>query len=308
MKENKRVLITIVILLGIFLPLTIIGIVNNQSAREKDNDNENNNRELYKNGYLWFYDDKGMFLSKYKCESDSCYLSKGEIDDETYGINYPKNGTDEFIKIINHHYAFIDDNKQIKFYDITKGNTLTTYLSAKNYNTTLENNRIILKNAQGKWGVIGFSEVIDAVLPFEYDFIGLVDNGENINTKSFVVLKDNKWKIVTDTNESTSGEFDNPIVDFNSRYIVCYDKLRYLVFSRTGNAYFSDYAIQDYLIKDGYIGLVVANNLMIYSDPNSEALKNIYIGDTYETLDLNIKDTSMEIVVDNNVVETIELS
>ena len=50
MKEDKGVLITIIVLLVIFLPLTILGYI-------EHNKMENNyEHKLYYQGYLWFYD------------------------------------------------------------------------------------------------------------------------------------------------------------------------------------------------------------------------------------------------------------
>ena len=62
MKEDKGVLITIIVLLVIFLPLTILGYI------EHDKMENNYDHKLYYQGYLWFYDNDKL-IGKYKCNS-----------------------------------------------------------------------------------------------------------------------------------------------------------------------------------------------------------------------------------------------
>ena len=59
--ENKRpVLITIVVLLFIFTPLTVLGAFSNSNYNPLE---ENSNHEFYYKGKLWFYNEKNRLMS-----------------------------------------------------------------------------------------------------------------------------------------------------------------------------------------------------------------------------------------------------
>ena len=62
-----------------------------------------------------------------------------------------------------------------------------------------------------------------AILPFEYDFIGLAnhfnEDGE-LKTDRFITYRDNKWQIVDNENNTISASFNDIITDYTDEYII----------------------------------------------------------------------------------------
>lgn len=306
MGEKKAVLITIIVLLCIFLPFTIIGIVNNKDISKPKEDNENPRHELFYQGKLWFYDDKNKLISNYECLTELCGLAKGDIDDQEYNINYYQDGSLEFVNY-GTNFAFISDG-DIKLFNIKAGSVLTTYSNVKTYNASISNDRVIVKNNEGLWGVLSIGEILENNLPFEYDFIGLknkLNEDNKIISDKFIVKKDNHWFIVNETNEILSGYILNPIVDYNDYYIISYNINRYYVSTFNNINYFNDLVISDYAILDNYIGVMTSGVLTLYDDPYSSPLGTVNINTTYEKLELKENGNQIDVLTDGNKIQSI---
>ena len=94
-KENKSILVIIIVLLIIFLPLSLLGIYLNFAnvlTDKTDTDLSNNSNissnEKYKDGTLYFYDSDNNLLGTYNCVSTKCSYGKSIIDDTDYSIDY----------------------------------------------------------------------------------------------------------------------------------------------------------------------------------------------------------------------------
>lgn len=307
MENKKSVFVTIVILLCIFIPLSIVGLLGKQNISPLE---ENPNHDTYFDGYIWFYNKNDEFLSKYECLTEICEYTSPTIDDNTYGINYHKNGTMDKVDLVNDKYTFITDGSAIYLYGANTGKTLQTYKAVKNYNSKLEGNAYIVQNSNGEWGVLSLGETLLSILPFEYSFIGLLDNineDGTINTDRFIVQKDTKWYIVDNKNSAISGYIDEPIIDYTDDYIFSKNNNKIRIHSYENTEYLTTFNIKDYIIEDKYIGIVTESFLLIYENLNNEYIKSVTLTDANSKVDLEKTEEKLNIKVNDSVVESIEL-
>jgi len=308
MKNKKVVLITIIVLLCVFAPLTIFSFIFKDDRNLLD---ENPKHEQFYEDSIWFYDNGDKLISKYECQTKICDFSVPTIDDGTYNINYYKGGTMEKVSVIDEKFTFITDGAKIYLYNITATITLNSYKAIKNYNVNLENNTYILQNEDGLWGAIKIGSSLGPVLPFEYDFIGLTDNlneDNTLNVNKLIVLKENKWYIVDNTNNALSGYIDDPIIDYTDEYIFSKNGDRVRIFSYENFEYINNYQIKDYILEDKYIGIVTDNFLLIYDNLGTSYLKSITLVNNNGKIELEKVDNKLEVKVDNSIIETIELN
>lgn len=308
MENKKSVLITIVVLLLIFTPLSIIGILttNNIGIAE-----ENPNHKFNYDGYLWFYDKNNELLSKYECQTEICDYATPIINDNTYNINYYKEGVVNKVSLINDKYTFLTDGSVIYLYAATTGSTLQTYKAIKTYNVNLTNNLYIIQNNEGLWGVLTVGDVLSSTLPFEYDFIGLINNTNNegvLNTDKFIVQKNSKWYIVNNENSAITGQMEDPIVDYTNEYIFTKNGDKVRIYSYQNYEYLTNYNIKNYILKDNYVGIVTDNFLLIYDNLGTQYIKSIALSDNKSAIELEKNNNVLNIIINNDIIESIELN
>ena len=194
----------------------------------------------YYNGKLYFYDDddKTNIIGTYECNNknnsiddkfNNCYVAKDNVFNDSY-IN-PRVDKDSVIALYNKKYVFIvdapdlqnNDNREIKFYDLTQSKVLGTYnaidanmgqsvpkLTLVNTNDT----RIIARLKSGKFGVIQIKGSEANVLQkFSYNYI------ERAGNDYIVQLENNNWQIIY-SNNYTSSEFPGRIKNYSNGYVV----------------------------------------------------------------------------------------
>lgn len=310
MANQKTVFTTIIILLCIFLPLTIIGFL---FGGDKNLLDENPGHDTFYKGKIWFYDESDKFLSNYECQTELCEFTVPTIDDNLYGINYYNDGKLEKVDVIDNKYAFITDGAVIHLYNIESGTTLGTYKSLKNYNTNLENNTFIIQNQNGLWGALSIGETLSSVLPFEYDFIGLINKtneDKTLNTDKFVVRKNSKWHIVdvTDIDPNViTGEIEDPIVNYTDNYVISKNMNKVRIYSYENYELLTNYNIKNYLLEDKYIGIITDNFLLIYDNLNTSPLKSITLTNLTAKPSLELNNNTLNVKIGNEIIETVEV-
>lgn len=305
--KNKHVIITIVVLLCIFTPLTIIGLLNKQNISPLE---ENPNHYTYYNGYMWFYDSEDNYLSKFECVTELCEYTHTIIDDDTYDINYYKDGTSNQLTLIDDSYTFITDGSLVYLYSAETGSTLQTYKGIKNYNTKIEDNSFIVQNSDGVWGVLKMEGMLGSVLPFEYSFIGLKNelNEDGIlSNDKFIVSKDTKWYIVDKENSAITGYIDDPIIDYTDDYVFSKNGNKIRIYSYDNYEYLTTYNIRDYILEDKYIGIITDSFLLVYDNLGSKYIKSMVITDSDNIYSLEKIDNKLNIKVNGEVKDTIEV-
>lgn len=266
MKNKKIVLITIIVLLFIFIPLTVIGYF----AKGDNGTIENPNHEFYYHGYLWFYATDGTLINKYECQTNICELAKFSIDDMTYDFDYYKDGTVTEFEYHGSSHVFITDGEKTILYDLNREIVVSEINIIKTYNTDL-NNLYIVQTSLGKWGLVRINNVKEnglvIILNFDYDFIGLankVNDDNSLNTDIFIVKSADNWFLIDAEQNVLSNYIPAPIYDYNDYYIVNKDEY-YHIYDYEANTLYSEYQISDYTIEDEYIGLVSKNKLYLYN-------------------------------------------
>lgn len=308
MNKDKKVLITIIVLLCIFAPLSIIGLLSRQNISPLE---ENPDHDTYYDGHIWFYNSNDEFLSKYECATELCEYTNTTIDDDTYGINYYKEGKIPTVSLVKDKYTFITDGALIYLYAADTGKTLQSYKEVKTYNTNLEGNAYIVKNSNDVWGVVKLDEVLGAILPFEYSFIGLTNNineDGTLSTDKFIVKKDTKWYIVDNNNSAITGYIDDPIIDYNNDYVFSKNQNRVRIYSYQNFEYLTNYEIKDYILLDNYIGIVTNNFVLVYEHLGNKPLKSVALPAVNSKVELEKVDNKINIKIDGEIKENIELS
>lgn len=306
--KNKNVLITIIVLLCIFVPLTIIGLLNIKNISPLE---ENPNHDTYYKGYMWFYDSEDNFLSKYECTTELCEYTSSLIDDDTYGINYYKDGLINKTSLINDKYALITDGVLVHLYSASSGLILQEYKAVKTYKTNIENNVYIIQNTDDVWGVISISDTLNSILPFEYSFIGIKNelNDNNVlSAKKFIVLKDQKWYIVDNNNSAITGYIDDPIIDYTNDYVFSKSDNKIRIYSYDNYEYLSKYNIRNYILEDKYIGIVTDSFLLIYENLGNKYIESVVLTEKNSSIDLEKVDNKLNIIFDGKIKESIELN
>lgn len=308
MENKKPVLITIVVLLLIFTPLTIIGLLFRDDRHPLE---ENPTHDFFYKGYLWFYDKNDEFLSKYECMTNICDYTTGIINDDTYSMKYYKEGNSPKMTLLDDKYTFLTDGSVIYLYDAQSGSALQTYKALKNYSTNINGDYYIIQNTDDLWGVLMVNEMLASVLPFEYDFIGLPNRILTENTLAsdkFIVKKDNKWFIVNNKNNVISGYIDNPIIEITEDYIFSKDENKVRVYSYNNFEYLTAFQIKDYILIDGYVGIITDNFVLVYKHLGENYIKSVTIPNKDAQVTFERKDNNLNVLMDGNVVETIAVS
>lgn len=305
MENKKPTLITIVVLLLIFTPLTIIGLLFRDNRHPLE---ENPTHEFFYKGHLWFYDSEDNYLSDYECMTEVCDYTTTIINDDTYGIKYYKDGVNNKLKLLNDKYTFLTDGAVVYLYDSFSGSTLQTYKGIKNYGTTINGDYYIVENNNDLWGVLMVNEALASILPFEYDFISLPNkllNDNVLDSSKFIVLKDSKWFIVNNENSAVSGKLDDPIIDLNDNYIFTKNNNQIRIFSYDNYEYLTSFKVNDYIISNGYIGIVTDNYLLVYKHLGENYIKSVTLTNQNGKIELNYQDNVLSILIDDKVVDTI---
>lgn len=301
MKDKRYSLIVIVILLIIFLPLTVLGYVYKINHKAE----ENPNHDFYYQGKLWFYDESNTYISKYECLTEVCEFAKSSIDEEDNDINYYKDGTKDTLDNISNSYALIQDGNVIKLFDIEHGESIQDYLKVKTYNANLFDNVYIIENTNNIWGVLYIKDLVNVVIPFEFDYIGLkneLDNNNYLITNKYIVKKD-KWYLIDKDNEEISSKFDDKIVDYNDSYIVTYSNT-YKIYDYEKHEYLNNIIIEKYMFENDYIGIISNNILYVYNDLNSSPIKIINIT-LYDNVSLKYENNRLNIYGDNKLIDSV---
>ena len=308
MRRKKISLILIIVFLVIFSPLAVLGFIHKNNQNMLD---ENPGHDRYFKGYIWFYDDNDNYLSKYECQTETCKLSGLTIDDEKYGINYYKEGTQDDVGIINNHYTFITDGVFNYLYDITTGTSLQKYKAIKTYNTTIEGNYYIVQNENNLWGVLTINNMLTAVLPFEYDFIGLkseLNNNNNLVSEKFIVSKDSKWYLVDENNSAITGETTDPIVDYINEIMFTKANGKVRIFDFNENEFLAQLNIKDFISLSNCTGVILDNNyLNIYKNLYYAPVKQIYLSDP-DNVTMENNGYNITVKIGENVIDTVELN
>lgn len=205
---------------------------------------DNPNKEFKYNNKLYFYGENGELISTYQCKNDYCGYAKNTIDDSQYNTNYYKGAVQSEIPLINYRYAFlvddpIQDSENVILYDVVNQKEVRKLTGVKNYSIGINNQYMIVRDENVKWGVMKMNSNAGIIIDFKYDFLGLnsrVDSETGmLKSDSFIAFDNNGWKIISDSEADKSTYFFNAINDFYEDYIITSNSGTYFLNDAKGN-------------------------------------------------------------------------
>lgn len=307
MINKKTVLVTIIILLCLFVPLTIVSYFLKEDENPFD---DNPHHDFYYQNKLWFYDENDKLVNAFPCTTDTCDYASSIINDDIYEINYYKEGNLLKTSLIANDFAFIKDGALVKLFSVKEGSILQNYKVLNTYNTNISNNAYILENENNLWGVISINDSIMSILPFEYNYIALKDNvvEGTLNSDVFIVSKDDKWYLVSDDNTSLTALYNEPIVDYNNKYVITKNEGRVRIYNYAGLEYLTNENISDYVMEGSFLGIVSQNVFYLYNNLDYNYLKSIPLNGEESEIELEINNRKIVIKSNGNVLDTLALT
>jgi hypothetical protein len=312
MKNRKVTLISIIVLLIIFVPISIFStIMHFKNIVEYD---DNINHEFRYDGKLYFYNNDKL-LGTYTCENEvencdyatNSYIAKYSLDE--------REEQSEKLGIINNRYAFLIDDDgifdpEIILYDISLGKTLGKYTEVKDYTIGIENDYYILKNENDLYGVISLDDGINLKVPFQYDYIGLVNKVDSENGKiiadTFAVLEDGKWYLIDVNGARFTDAIESDIFSYNGEYIILKNSSGMSLINYKGISYLSSYKYLNFYNK--YLEVIDNfNNFYLTEVGTNNKISKEYSVDSIDDVTLEIEDNNIKLFIKGNYQETIEI-
>lgn len=297
MQNKKITFVVIIILLLIFVPLAVIATT--LHLQNKNQPIDNPNHEFLYNGKLYFYENEKL-LGTYTCEEEDYCDYAVSRNNSTFPLLEPKEEKREKMSLIQNRYAFLMDtttaslnNAEIILYDLEANQEIGRYVEVKNYGVGIENNVYLVKNKEGLWGALQFEEGVKLLLPYSYDYIGLIDqkdaNTEKISASLFAVQKENNWYLIDANNNKLTDSFAEAIVSYNSDYVIVTSGTSMQLLNYTGrNRLFGNYKYINFCGK--YIAIVDNSDVFYLFDLES----NSEVGNRHNVQ--NPSDLSFEVV------------
>lgn len=315
MKNKKISLWVIIILLIILLPITIFSTTMHFKNKPQE---VNPNHDLKYNGDLYFYKDNRL-LGTYHCQNfnEYCDYAVTRVKSD-YSLDERQLEEEIKLPIIDDRFVFITDSKtqerensEILLYDLSFEKVIARYKEIKNYGIGISGDYYIMKNQDNLWGVVSFSNGINLHIPFQYDYIGLIDKIDNetqkIASNIFAVSKNGVWQLIDINNATFTDELINEIFTYNNEYIVQkeFDTMKLIDYKN--NLYLDSYKYINFYNK--YIEILTINNEFYLYDLNgNKKVSNTYMVNSIEEVKLQTEDNKIQIIKNGKLEETIAIN
>lgn len=299
-KKRKILIVVLSVLLLLFLSLLfyVFVIVDKQQMIVVEKDNF-----IYENGTLKLLDENQREIGIYECENKDpklCYVAFEDTDDD-FDIEKTEYEDGKLLKlrskIYDNKYVFIYDNvkenaDKLQLYNIKNKKIEDDYFGVKSYIID-EENYLVLRNKDKKSAFYKIEKVLEEIIEFEYDYLGIIENKED---KIIIAQKDKEWMLIDFDNEELSSKFEEEIKNYNEQYIVLKNSNKYRVVEYMSVEVFNDL---DYVELEDEIALVVQKNKLNIVDYSNNQL-------IYEMIELDNSDYVKTIVIDdkNKIVKT----
>lgn len=314
MQNKKITFVIIIILLIVFVPLAIFSTTLHLQNKKQSIDNPNH--EFLYNGKLYFYKNDEL-LGNYVCEeTDYCDYAIARMN-STYPLMEPKQTKNEKLSLIENRYAFLMDTTttllntaEIILFDIETNKEIGRYTEVKNYGVGIDNTIYLVKNKEGLWGAIEFKDGANLIIPYNYDYIGLVDQKEEngtISSSLFAVLKDKTWYLIDSNNNKVTDSFQNEIVSYNKEYVIVSNGTSMQLLNYTGrNRLFGDYKYLNFCGK--YIAIVDNSDVFYLFDiENNQEIGNRHNVKNPNELNFEIVNNRARVSLAGELIENIAI-
>ncbi len=301
--RDKRSLIVIIVLLVINLPLGIWGMVLH-SQDEKAKLDTNPNKDYVYNNKVYFYKDDTL-VSTYDCAICSAPVSTNKDDD--YKINYYKQGTYEVPKVLANGYALFKEGEKTVLYNYENKAAVLQFDAINTYNVE-HSTPVVIVSSDGMYGVMSLDTMLP-LIPYKYDYIAIPNRVKDniLDTSRFIAKDGDKWLILESDGSSKIDPFDEPIVDFNSKYIVIIDNGIYRIYDVAHHELVPELAKIAVYAIDEYIIIIDNNNVLsLYDDLEENPLKTYNLPD-YQEIYFNYKEGQINIYTDTELFESVAI-
>jgi len=304
MKDDKKTLIAIIVLLALFLPLSIYGVIEHKSGKKSNASGDNPNHEFIYNNKVYFYQENGELLNTYQCLED-CAVVEAIVDDDNYNVHYYKDGDKNLDGNINDDYVLFKDGADIMLYNKKLNKKIVSWLSVKDYSVE-HTNPILITNNGGVASVVSLSDM--RVIITDYDYIGIPNRVKDgvLDTSRFIAKNDNSWYVLEQDGTYKHTAFNDPIVDFNDRYIVVSNFDNNRIYSYDNQEYLGEIVNKKVYCVGDYIGVIIDDVLYLYQDLNGSVITNMKL-DSYNEISFNINGNMIEVLLDKNHFQDINI-
>lgn len=317
-EPRKGVLITIIVLLIIFIPLSICSFVLHKMDDEKGftKHEENLNHEFYYQNKLYFYDNTDKLIGTYDCTTTNCNYAKSTINDEKYAIDYYKT-EDLETKLIQNRYAFLTDaesNGNPFLYDVQNHRKTVSFSSIKNYGIGIEENNVIVEDDEGKFGVLSLDADPKIVIDYEYDFIGLanfINNEKNeVMNDLYVAKKAKEWFLIDKNGAVLTDPLKREIVSYNGQNIIVKDNFGYYLINYNNDEVLTESPYTSLSFTGKYLNILNQyNDFTVYDvSKKTNLIEPIHVKATDKISSQLNEKGKLEILQNEKVIETVDIS
>lgn len=292
----------IIVLLVIFIPLSIIGLLN----RKEDIPNavdENPNKETFYNNKVYFYNANEL-LGTYSCID--CKKTETIIDDTNYHTNYYKYGTEELKTVQNSILAIFTEGDKIEFYNIVSQKKTMEFDAIKTYNIS-NNNNLYFGKIANLWQIIEITEEgVKSVVVDSFDYVAIPNHIENniLNSDKLIVRKNNNWEILDIINNKSVITSVNEIVDFNNYYYIVYNN-GYQILTYNNTEILPNLTKKNVATVGDYLFIVSNGNILFIYKKNDITNYETMTLPEYTEIDFTNSDEGIKIMLDKNLYQTI---
>lgn len=300
--NNKKTLYLIIVLLMIFTPLSIYSTI----------------RHYHDINYVApTCDIKLTDGSCYSCVNANgyCAYARNYLEDKTYKTNYYQIDSYSYVTVSGDYVFIVDtnmttdgntyeDNAGVILYNL-KTKEKTNVMGIKNYTVGIDNNYYIIANLNNKYGIFTFTDTINPIIDYKYDFIGLINKqvDEKLDSSKFVVLENSNWKLIDINDNTLTANFSQPIYDYNDSHVILTLGGSYKIYSYASKP-LSDELFNKVILKDKYIGVLDSSKYFYVFDCSTEQIiSQKYKAEMYDNLVLDIVDGELYIYKNGEVLE-----
>lgn len=313
--KGKKILFFSV--LGIVVLLIMALLVYTFIFKDKKHDDKKSEESIilvkdnykYVDGILNILNDAEEVIGTYECQNKDvlkCYVAY-ETEDDNFdeAKQMYEDGSLVSIrsKVYYNRYVFIYDNTEessnIILYDLENSTKLGDYLGIKSYYNSMlnyeENNYVILKNIDNKYGVLNLdADPVEEIVAFEYDYLGVI-NGKMLDGDSPLVYKTgDDWGLMTFASNSLVST-TSEIKGYNAKYIKVLDNNNSYVLLNYDNEELLSSSYIDVL--DDYIVTVDDDQkLFVYDNNLVRLMANQLVLANNDYIKTSIFDTNNELI------------
>lgn len=321
-KPKKGVLITIIVLLIIFIPLTVFSFVLHAMQKDEPKNlvDKNTNHDFLFQGSLYFYNQEDKLIGTYTCSNPNgiCDYATSSLNDTEYDLD-PYVSVENKISLIKNQYAFLIDadketNAKPFLYDVINQRVVTKYKSVKNYGVGFEEPYFIVENESSKFGILSLKETPAIKVKFEYDFIGV---GAFLNSETnllsndfFMTKKDEFWYLIDQNGAVLTDGIPKPIVSYTGKNLILKDLNGYELVDYKNVSQLENGPFQVLSFTGKFVNILSKENQFYVYDLGSQTsiTSPIEVKST-DKISSRINDLGkLEVVLNEKIMETVAIS